>query len=52
MDLDTSTVTVFPTDLEKAKADTRCHIEGRYRIQNGLLYTEAEDYDEVGEDYD
>jgi DNA primase catalytic core len=52
MDLDTSTVTVFPTDLEKAKHDTRCHVEGRYRIQNGLLYTEAEDYDEVGEDYD
>lgn len=53
MDLDTTTVTVFPTDLEQAKRDTRAHQDGQYRIQNGILYTEAEDFElqEAEHDY-
>lgn len=44
MDLDTKTVTVFPTDISQAVKDSEAHSTGKFRIQNGMLYSEAEDY--------
>jgi hypothetical protein len=52
VDLDTSTVTVFPTDVSQAKRDLIAHENGKYRIQGGVLYTEAEDFDTGEPAYD